>query len=183
MMNTDENMPTRGTGKNGKPESRAKKSAKRSRKPTQQEPAQQAAPEPEQLEQPLEPVVVATVAMESPFTDTVPEAPAAAAPAAPAETAPAEHAEAAPVDLQTITNAYGDFTRKSIEQTSSFFEQLAGARSLNRAFELQGAFAQQSYETFVAQSRKIRELHSELTMQRLRHLEGLVARMKPTRSS
>jgi hypothetical protein len=121
--------------------------------------------------------------MESPFTDTVPEAPAAAAPAAPAETAPAEHAEAAPVDLQTITNAYGDFTRKSIEQTSSFFEQLAGARSLNRAFELQGAFAQQSYETFVAQSRKIRELHSELTMQRLRHLEGLVARMKPTRSS
>ena len=175
MMNTDENMPTRGTGKNGKPESRAKKSAKRSRKPTQQEPAQQAAPEPEQVEQAQDTVTAATVAMESPFTDTVPEAPAA--------TAPAEHAEAAPVNLQTITNAYGEFTRKSIEQTSSFFEQLAGVRSLNRAFELQGAFAKQTCETFFAESRKIRELHSELAMQRLRHLEGFMAWMKPTRSS
>jgi hypothetical protein len=187
MMNTDENMPTRGTGKNGKPESRAKKSAKRSRKPTQQEPAQQAAPEPEQVEQVVEqvqePVTVAPVVMESPFTDTVLEAPAAAAPAAPAETAPAEHAEAAPVDLQTITNAYGDFTRKSIEQTGSFFEQLAGVRSLNRVFELQGEFAKQTCETFFAESRKIRELHSELAMQRLRHLEGFMARMKPTQSS
>ena len=175
MMNTDENMPTRGTGKNGKAERPPKKSAKRNRKPVQQEPAQQAASEPERVEQVQEPVTVATVAMENPFTDTAPEAPAA--------TAPIEHAETAPVNLQTITNAYGDFTRKSIEQTGSFFEQLAGTRSLNRAFELQGAFAQQTYETFVAQSRRIRELHSELTMQRLRHLEGLVARMKPTRSS
>ena len=184
MMNTDENMPTRGTGKNGKPESRAKKSGKRSRKPAQPEPAQQAAPEPEQVEQVVEqvqePVTVAPVVMESPFTDTVPDAPAASAPA---EQEEAAQEEPAPVSLQTITNAYGDFTRKSIEQTSSFFEQLAGVRSLNRAFELQGAFAQQTYETFVAQSRRIRELHSELTMQRLRHLEGLVARMKPTRSS
>jgi hypothetical protein len=175
MMNTDENMPTRGTGKNGKAERPPKKSAKRNRKPVQQEPAQQAASEPERVEQVQEPVTVATVAMENPFTDTAPEAPAAAA--------PAEHAEAAPVNLQTITNAYGDFTRKSIEQTSSFFEQLAGVRSLNRMFELQGEFAKQTCETFFAESRKIRELHSELAMQRLRNLEGFMARMKPTRSS
>ena len=108
-------------------------------------------------------------------SDVVPEA------AAP--TAPVELAETIPVSLQTITNAYGDFTRKSIEQTSSFFEQLAGVRSLGKAFELQGEFARQTYETFVAESRKIRELHSELTMQRLRNLEGFVARMKPTRSA
>jgi len=175
MMNTDENMPTRGTGKNGKAERPPKKSAKRNRKPVQQEPAQQAASEPERVEQVQEPVTVATVAMENPFTDTAPEAPAAAA--------PAEHAEATPVNLQTITNAYGDFTRKSIEQTSSFFEQLAGVRSLNRMFELQGEFAKQTCETFFAESRKIRELHSELAMQRLRNLEGFMARMKPTRSS
>jgi hypothetical protein len=175
MMNTDENMPTKGTGKNGKAQSPAKKSAKRNPKPAQQEPAQQAAPEPEQVEQAQEPVTVATVAMENPYTDTLPDAPTAAA--------PVEHAEAAPVNLQTITNAYGDFTRKSIEQTSSFFEQLAGVRSLNRVFELQGEFVKQTCETFFAESRKIRELHSELAMQRLRHLEGFMVWMKPTRSS
>ncbi len=115
--------------------------------------------------------------------EAAPSEPAEAAPSETAEAAPSEPAEAAPVSLQTITNAYGDFTRKSIEQTGSFFEQLAGVRSLNRMFELQGAFAQQAYETFVSESRKIRELHCELTMQRLRNLEGLVAGMKSKRSS
>jgi hypothetical protein len=176
MMSPDETMPTRGAGKNGKAKPPVKKTAKRSRKSSQAEPVQQAAPETEQVEKPPEPIAAATVAMESPFTGTATDA------AAPTEIAPSEPAKAAPVSLQTITNAYGDFTRKSIEQTGSFFEQLAGVRSLNRVFELQGAFAQQTYETFVSESRKIRELHSELTMQRLRNLEGLVARMKLTRS-
>jgi hypothetical protein len=172
-------MPTRGAGKNGKAKPPAKKTTKRSRKSSQQEPVQQAAPETEQVDRPQEPIAAVTVAMENPFADAAPDA---AAPAAPTQTAPSKPTEATPVSLQTITNAYGDFTRKSIEQTGSFFEQLAGVRSLNKAFELQGAFAQQTYETFVSESRKIRELHSELTMQQLRNLEGLVARMKPTRS-
>jgi hypothetical protein len=214
MMNTDENTPIKGTGKNGKGQPPAKKAAKRSRKPAQQaapepvqpaapEPVQPAAPEPvqpEQMEQPQEPIIVVAVAMESPPADVVPDvsaptaapdalaptAPDALAPTAPdtlAPTAPTERAETVPVTLQTITNAYGDFARKSIEQASSFFEQLAGVRSLNRAFELQGEFVKQTFETFVAESRKIRELHSELMMQRLRNLEGFVARMKPTRST
>jgi hypothetical protein len=203
MMSPDENTPTGAAGKNGKAKPPAKKTAKKpakknakqSRESSQEEPVQQAAPETEQVEKPQEPIAAVTVAMENPFTDVAPDAaatapptepassePVEAAPSEPTEAAPSEPTEAALVSLQTITNAYGDFTRKSIEQTGSFFEQLAGVRSLNRAFELQGAFAQQTYETFVSESRKIRELHSELTMQRLRNLEGLVARMKLTRS-
>ncbi len=145
---------------------------------SQKELAQQAAPETEQVEQPQEP----TVAMENPSADAAAEAPAPIAPAEePAEAAPREPEQAATVDLQTISNAYGDFTRKSIEQTGSFFEQLAGVRSLSRAFELQGEFAKQTCETFFAESRKIRELHSELARQRWRNLEGFMAWMKPTR--
>jgi hypothetical protein len=121
--------------------------------------------------------------MENPFADAAPEAPVPTAPTESVEAAPAEPAQSTPVNLQTITDAYGDFTRKSIEQTGSFFEQLAGVRSLSRAFELQGEFAKQTCETFFAESRKIRELHSELAMQRLRNLEGFMARIKPTRSS
>ncbi len=178
MMSADENTPIKGTGKNGKAEPPAKKASKRSRKP-----AQQSRPAPEQIEQPQEPIPVAAAVMESPPAEVGLDAPAMAVLAEPAETAPAEPApaEAAPVSLQTITNAYGDFARKSIEQTGSFFEQLAGVRTLDKALELQGEFAKQSFETFVSESRKIRELHSELTMQRLRHLEGFVAKMKPTR--
>jgi chemotaxis protein histidine kinase CheA len=104
------------------------------------------------------------------------------APAAASDTppiAPAMPAESArPVSIQTIANAYGCYAAKSLEQTGSFFGQLAGARSFNKAFELQTEFARQAYETFVAESQKIRELHSELAKQRMRSLEGLVTGKK-----
>ncbi|WP_024506726.1 phasin family protein [Bradyrhizobium sp. ARR65] len=89
-------------------------------------------------------------------------------------------AEAVPVNIQTIANAYGDYTKKSLEQTRSFFERLAEVRSLDKAFELQTAFVKQAYETYVADSQKIRELHRELARQRLAGFEGFVARMTQT---
>jgi hypothetical protein len=52
-----------------------------------------------------------------------------------------------------------------------------GVRTLDKAFELQTEFAKQAYDGFVAESRKIRELHSQLARQRLKQWEGLVARM------
>jgi hypothetical protein len=117
----------------------------------------------------------------------LPVAPTESAPAAASDTpsiAPARPVESArPVSVQTIANAYGCYAAKSLEQTGSFFEQLAGVRSLNRAFELQTEFAKQAYETFVTESQKIRQLHSELAKQRLSSLEGLVTGKKVTRSS
>jgi hypothetical protein len=120
--------------------------------------------------------------VETAAVDAAPVAPAATVPVdpvVPTQPAPAPD----PVSYQAITNAYGDFTRKSIEQTSSFFEQLAGARSFNRAFQLQTEYAQKAYETFVAESEKIRELHCELNRQRLQRFESLVTGTKATRSS
>jgi Phasin protein len=97
--------------------------------------------------------------------------------AAPAEAAPVE---ATPVSLQTIANAYGDYSKKSFEQTSAFVTKLAGARSLANALELQTAFAREAYETFVTESCRIRKLHSELAKQRFGSLEGFVSRMTGT---
>jgi hypothetical protein len=110
---------------------------------------------------------------------TAPAAPAdnPAAFAAPAVTSPTGSAETSPVNFQTVANAYGDFSRKSLEQTRSFFEKLAGVRSLDKAFELQTEFAREAYETFVMESRRIGELHGQLAAQRLKRLEGLMARM------
>ncbi len=133
---------------------------------------------------PAETVVVdvAPVAAAESAAVDAPLAPAATAPVdpvVPTQPAPAPD----PVSYQAITNAYGDYTRKSIEQTSSFFEQLAGARSFNRALQLQTEYARLAYETFIAESRKIRELHSELNRQRLQRFESLVTGTKATRSS
>ena len=85
-----------------------------------------------------------------------------------------EPVDAMPVSLRTIADAYGDYSKRSLEQTSSFVAKLAGARSLANAFELQTTFAREAYETFMEQSRRIRELHRELAKQRLTKLEGFV---------
>ena len=66
-----------------------------------------------------------------------------------------------------------------MEQTRSYFEKLAGVRSLGAAFELQAEFAKQACETFVAQSQRIGELQGELTQQRLKRLGGFMEKMTP----
>jgi hypothetical protein len=108
--------------------------------------------------------------------------PVAAAPAravTPASSAPvgtAKPADAAAVSLQTIASAYGDYTKKSLEEVRTFVEKLTGARSLNKAIEIQSEFAKQAFQTFVSDSQKIYGLYGELAKQTLKPLEGLVAK-------
>jgi hypothetical protein len=90
-----------------------------------------------------------------------------------AEAAPVPAADAS-VSLQTIANAYGEYTRKSLEQTKYFFDKLTGVRSLEQAVEIQTEFAKQACETFVAEAQKIHDLHRELARQRFERLEGLM---------
>jgi phasin family protein len=80
----------------------------------------------------------------------------------------------APVSFQTLANAYGDYTRKSLEETQCFVEKLRGVRSLDKVMEVQTDFAKQAYETFVAQSQRIRTLHRKLARQTFKPLEGLL---------
>jgi phasin family protein len=81
-----------------------------------------------------------------------------------------------PISIQTIANAYTDYTRKSFEETTSFVEKLTGVRSLDKAIEIQAEFAKQAYETFVAESQKIRELYSEFAKQIFKPFAGLLAK-------
>ena len=84
------------------------------------------------------------------------------------------------VDFQTLATAYGNYTKKSFEQTQAFVEKLSGVRSLDKAVEIQTEFAKQAYETFVTESQKIRELYRGLAKQNLRPFEGIAAKKNPT---
>src|ERR1700704_5241666 len=111
----------------GKPGPRARKlDPPRSQKPDQA-PSLKPAQQPDIL-RPIEAAVTAPVIF----------ATGAVAPANPAS-----------IDFQTIAMAYGNYTRKSFEQTKSFVEKLAGVRSLDKAIEIQTEFAKQAYDTFV----------------------------------
>jgi phasin family protein len=86
-------------------------------------------------------------------------------------------ADSLPISIQTIANAYGDYTKKSFQETWSFVEKLMGVRSLDRAIEIQTEFARQAYETLIAESQKIFELYSELAKQIFKPLEGFVPKI------
>jgi hypothetical protein len=81
--------------------------------------------------------------------------------------------------LQAIATAYGDYTKKSYEDSKSFVEKLSGVKSLDKALEVQTEFAKSAYDTFLADSQKIAGLYSDLAKQTFKPLEGLAAKFTP----
>ncbi|WP_245310819.1 phasin family protein, partial [Bradyrhizobium valentinum] len=153
--------------------------------PLQPEPAHAESPK---VDQPAVDEPVGALAASPEPEPTPAPSPAEPAPAeapsiqpAPVEPAPVESAaEPAPVSLQTIANAYRDYTRKSIEEFGSFVEQLSGVRSLDKAMTVQTEFVKRAYETSVAESQKICDLHNRLARQTLDPFKGLTGKAPPT---
>jgi phasin family protein len=81
--------------------------------------------------------------------------------------------------LQAVASAYGDYTKKSFEDTKSFVEKLSSVGSLDKAIEVQAEYAKSAYEAFVAESQKMAGLYTDLAKQTFRPLEGIVARFSP----
>ncbi|MEY9154942.1 hypothetical protein ABIG04_003252 [Bradyrhizobium japonicum] len=79
-----------------------------------------------------------------------------------------------------IATAYGDYTKKSFEDTKLFVEKLSGVKSLDKAIEVQTEFAKTAYETFVTESQKIGGLYSDLAKQSYKPFGDLVAKMTST---
>ena|SRR5882757_6073850 len=84
--------------------------------------------------------------------------------------------------IQAIASAYGDYGKKSFEDTKSFVEKLSGVKSLDKAMEVQTEYAKSAYETFVAESQKIAGLYTDLAKQTFKPLEGLVSKFAPAQS-
>jgi hypothetical protein len=85
-----------------------------------------------------------------------------------------------PGGFQAIATAYGDYTKKSFEDTKSFVEKLSGVKSFDKAIEIQTEFAKTAYETFVAESQKIGALYGDLAKQSYKPFGGFVAKMTST---
>ena len=85
-----------------------------------------------------------------------------------------------PAGFQAIATAYGDYTKKSFEDTKSFVEKLSGVKSFDKVVEIQTEFAKSAFETFVAESQKIGALYGDLAKQSYKPFAGFVAKMAPT---
>ena len=138
-------------------------------------------PQPAAALSPSEPSPAEPVSAKPVLAESISAKPVSAEPVL-AESASAEPspAEPAPVSLQTIANAYRDYTRKSLEDFGSFVEQLSGVRSLDKAMTVQSEFVKRAYETSVAESQKICELHNRLAKQTLDPFKGLTGKAPAT---
>src|ERR1700733_7270852 len=93
------------------------------------------------------------------------------------EVLPPEVREHAPqtAGSQAIALAYGDYTRKSLLAGRFLVERLVTVRSFDEAFEIQGEFARQAYENFVAHSERICELYGAWAQQYFRPFDTFAA--------
>jgi hypothetical protein len=80
--------------------------------------------------------------------------------------------------VQGIAAEYADYSKKSFEQGTAAFEKLVGAKSLDKAIEIQSDYMKTAYEGFVAQATKIGELYTDLAKEAYKPFEGALAKVK-----
>src|SRR5262245_12090097 len=78
--------------------------------------------------------------------------------------------------FQTIAVEMADYTKKMFEDGTAATEKLLGAKSLDKAIEVQSEYVKSSYENFVAQATKFGELYAGLAQEAYKPFEAYVAK-------
>ena len=79
---------------------------------------------------------------------------------------------------QAIATEVVDYSKKSFEDGSKVMEKLLGAKSIDKAIEIQTDYAKTAYEGFVAEATKLGELYTDLAKEAYKPFEGIYARAK-----
>jgi len=82
---------------------------------------------------------------------------------------------------QAIATEFADYSKKSFEDGSAALEKLFGAKSLEKAIEVQSEYAKTSYEGFVAQATKLGALYTDLAKETYKPYEGLLSKVAPAK--
>jgi hypothetical protein len=83
--------------------------------------------------------------------------------------------------VQAIAAEAADYSKKSFEEGSAAVEKLFGAKSLDKAMEIQTAYAKSAYEGFVARATKIGELYADLAKETYKPFENFAAKSVVTK--
>jgi phasin family protein len=82
---------------------------------------------------------------------------------------------------QAIATEFADYSKKSFEDGSAALEKLFGAKTLEKAIEVQSEYAKSAYEGFVAEATKLGELYTDLAKESYKPLEGILAKVAPAK--
>jgi hypothetical protein len=75
---------------------------------------------------------------------------------------------------QAIVSEVSEYSKRSFENGTKTMENLLGARSLDKAIEVQSEYAKTAYESYVAYATKLGELYTHLAKEAFKPYEGLL---------
>jgi phasin family protein len=79
--------------------------------------------------------------------------------------------------FQAIATEVADYSKKSFEDSTAAIEKLMGAKTLEKAVEVQSDYVRSAYEGFVAQATKIGELYADLAKESYKPFEGMMGKV------
>lgn len=77
---------------------------------------------------------------------------------------------------QAIAVEVVDYSKKSVEGSAAAWEKLMGAKTLEKAMEVQTEYLKSSYEGIVAEATKLGELYVDLAKEAYKPFEGALAK-------
>jgi len=84
---------------------------------------------------------------------------------------------AASKGAQAIAVEVADYSKKALEDSTQALEKLLGAKSIEKAIELQQAYVKEAYEGFVSKATKVSELYADLAKETYKPYEGFFAKV------
>jgi phasin family protein len=79
---------------------------------------------------------------------------------------------------QAIVAEMVDYSKKSAEGSAAAWEKLLGAKSPEKAMEVQTEYFKSAYEGFVAEATKLSEMYSDLAKEAYKPFEGALGKLK-----
>ena len=83
--------------------------------------------------------------------------------------------------VQAIAAETADYSKRSFEEGTAALEKLLGAKSVEKAIEIQTAYAKSAYDGFVAQATKMGELYADLAKETYKPFETFVGKSTITK--
>jgi len=86
---------------------------------------------------------------------------------------------AASKGFQAIAAEVTNYSKKSFEDGTAAVERLFGAKTLEKAIEVQSDYVKSAYEGFVAEATKIGEIYADIAKESYKPFEGYLAKVTP----
>ena len=83
--------------------------------------------------------------------------------------------------VQAIALEVADYSKKSFDESTAVAEKLFGAKSMDKAIEVQTAYLKSAYEGFVSEATKLGALYVDLARESYKPFEGQFAKAAATK--